>query len=384
MVVVDAAEPLSGTTPAGAGFVARFGADHNRRLGGCTVPLQDYALSFYRAMHEDGADLEFAHNGNVVLALTPEALDRLADGIVGHPDVGAGTRRLDREQVGELMLGTVDPGTVAGGVLMPEGIQLTTALAQRALLDRLDAAGVEMHWNTPVTGVRTTGGAVTGVDTVNGTVEAATVVFAAGAWNTELLALVDRRLPLVPMVAGRFVSEVAGLPPDMPTVQCPELHLWLRELHGAFSWGGGFAYRLVSALRAEGLEFGYERPVSPSLLRAQDAAQETVADVFPALSGLSTRETIQGIPVYTADGGLYIGPVPGVDGLWALAGDSESGITHGPGMGRLIAELIVGADPFTDPEPFRLDRVDPAAYPDEASMVAAMAGDRIATAADRA
>ena len=132
----------------------------------------------------------------------------------------------------------------------------------------------------------------------------------------------------------------------------------------------------------EGLEFGYERPVSSSLIDAQHAAQATIAEVFPALSGLSTSESIQGIPVYTADGGLYIGPVPEIDGLWAIAGDSESGITHGPGMGRLVAELIVGDEPFTDPKPFRLDRVDPAAYPDEASIVAAMAGDRIATAAN--
>ncbi|MBT5758010.1 MAG: hypothetical protein HOI41_23935, partial [Acidimicrobiaceae bacterium] len=69
------------------------------------------------------------------------------------------------------------------------------------------------------------------------------------------------------------------------------------------------------------------------------------------------------------------------DGLWALAGDSESGITHGPGMGKLVAQLIMGETPFADPTPFRLDRIHPATYPDEASMVAAMAEDRIATAA---
>lgn len=383
VIVVDAGEPLSGTTPAGAGFVARFGADHNRRLGACTIPLQDYGLAFYRRMHQSGVDLEFAHNGNVVLARTPAALDTLADGIVDHPQAAPGTRRLDAGEVEELMLGAVDPAEVAGGVYMPEAIQLTTALAQQALLTRVQEAGADIHWNTAATAVRTTDGVVTGVDTTVGTVEASTVVVAAGAWNPALLASVDRRLPLIPMVATRFVSEFAGLSPDMPTTQCPELHLWLRALDGAFSWGGGFAYRLLSALRDEGLEFGYGRPIAPSLLEAQHAEQETIAEVFPALSGLSTVETIQGVPVYTVDGGLYIGAVPGIEGLWALAGDSESGITHGPGMGKLLAQLIVGETPFADPGPFRLDRVDPAAYPDETSMVAAMAEDRIAAAANR-
>lgn len=383
VVIVDAAGPLGGTTPAGAGFVARFGADHNRRLGGCTVPLQDYGLAFYRRLHEEGADLEFAHNGNVVLALTTGELDRLATGILGHPEVRDGTRRLGRDEVAEAMLGAVDPAAVAGGVLMPEAIQLTTALAQRELLDRLDATGVEFRWDTPVTRVKTTDGAVVGVETVDGMIEATTVVMAAGGWNAALLASVDRRLPLVPMVATRFVSEAAGLSPQTPTVQCPELHLWLRELHGAFSWGGSFAYRLVSALSAEGLEFGYERPVSQTLIDAQYAEQETIAEVFPALSGLPNVESIQGTPVYTVDGGLYIGEVPEIDGLWALAGDSESGITHGPGMGKLVSQLILGDEPFANPAPFRLDRVDPAAYPDEAALVAAMAEDRIADAANR-
>ncbi len=185
------------------------------------------------------------------------------------------------------------------------------------------------------------------------------------------------------MVATRFVSEPAGLSPQMPTVQCQELGLWLRELNGAFSWGGGFAYRLLSALKEDGLTFGYGRPVSTELIDAQHAYQDNVAEVFPALSGLATAEVIQGVPVYTVDGGLYVGAVPGIHGLWAATGDSESGITHGPGMGKLVAQLIMHETPFADPTPFQLDRVDPTAYPDEASMVAKMAEGRIAKVANR-
>ena len=356
VIVVDAAEPLSGTTPAGAGFVLRLGADHNRRLGPATIPLQDYGLAFYRGLHESGVDIEFACNGNVVLARTATMLDSFTNGILEHPGVASGTRLLDADGVAEAMLGAVEPAAVAGGVYMPESIQLTTALAQQALLDRLQEAGVQIHWETPVTGVRVVDGSVTGVETTEGTIDASTVVFAAGAWNQTLLESVDRPLPLIPMVATRFVSEPADLSPLLPTVQCPELQLWLRELHGAFSWGGGFAYRLVSELEAEGLEFGYCRPVSGSLIDAQHAFQVKVAEIFPALSELSTAETIQGVPVYTADGGLYVGAVPDIEGLWALAGDSEAGITHAPGMGKLVAQMIVGEPPFADPVPFRLDR----------------------------
>lgn len=383
VIVIDAGEPLSGTTPAGAGFVARFGADHQRRLGVATIPLQEYSLGFYRGLHDSGADLEYAHNGNLVLARTPAKMEALMDGIVRHPEAYPGTRLVDSDGVAEMMFGTVDPSAVSGGVFMPEAIQLTTARAQQEIIDRLEGAGVQFHWQTPATGVRILDGSVAAVDTTAGSIDAATVVLAAGAWTQPLLASIGRRLPLVPMVATRFVSEPADLPQHMPTVQCPELGLWLRELHGAYSWGGGFAYRLVSALREDGLEFGYERPVSPELIDAQYAHQERVAELFPGLSGLAAAEIIQGVAVYTADGGLYVGPVGGIDGLWALAGDNESGITHGPGMGKLVAQLIMDETPFADPAPFRLDRVDPRDYPDEASMVAAMADDRIARVANR-
>lgn len=382
ITIVDAGGPLSGTTPAGAGFVARFGADDNRRLGPATVPLQDYALAYYRDMHNSGVDIEFANNGNLVLARTSSMLDTMTEGILHHPEVAPGTRLLDADGAAEVMLGAVDPAAVVGGVFMPEAIQLTTALAQQHMLEQLEVADVRFQWNAPVSAMRIDGDRITGVDTAEGTIEASSVVVAAGAWTQEVLALVDRRLPLIPMVATRCVSEPIGLSPHTPTVQCLELELWLRELHGAFSWGGGFAYRLLSTLRDEGLTFGYGRPDSSALLDAQRAAQEDVAQVFPALSGLAATETIQGVPVYTADGGLYIGEVPGIEGLWTVAGDNESGITHAPGMGKLAAQLIMNEPPFTDPTPFRLDRVDPALYPDEASMIAAMTEDRIAKVAN--
>lgn len=381
VIVIDAGEPLSGTTPAGAGFVARFGADHHRRLGACTIPLQEYGLAFYRNLHESGLDLEFAGNGNMVLARTTTMLETIADGIVGHPEASQGTRLLDADGVADMMLGAVDPAAVVGGVFMPEAIQLTTARAQQGIITRLEEAGVAFHWGTPATAVRIVDGSVAGVETDKGTIDAPTIVFAAGAWTQTLLESVNRRLPLVSMVATRFVSEPAGLSPHLPTAQCLELGLWLRELEGAFSWGGGFAYRRLSALQEDGLEFGFGRPVSSVMLDAQYAHQEKVAEVFPALSGLATVETIQGVPVYTVDGGLYVGAVPGIEGLWALAGDNESGITHGPGMGKLVAQLIMDEPPFTDPSPFRLDRVDPADFPNEASMVASMAEDRIAEVA---
>lgn len=44
------------------------------------------------------------------------------------------------------------------------------------------------------------------------------------------------------------------------------------------------------------------------------------------------------------------------DGLWFDFGHQHHGLTLGPVTGRLLAEMITGEAPFTDPAPYRMDR----------------------------
>ncbi len=51
-----------------------------------------------------------------------------------------------------------------------------------------------------------------------------------------------------------------------------------------------------------------------------------------------------------------IGPAPRHPGLWFLFGHAHHGLTNAAVSGRLIAELITGAEPFCNPDGFRADR----------------------------
>ncbi|WP_109471884.1 NAD(P)/FAD-dependent oxidoreductase [Ornithinimicrobium cavernae] len=381
VTVVDAGEPLAGTTPAGAGFVAAFAADTNRRLHPDCVPLETYGVDFYTDLDARGHDIDFSARGNLVLALTPEKYSWLQAGLLEHPARLPGTRAVTPEEINGLTSGAVNTDKVAGGVLMPEGIQVTTGKAVLAMLEELRAADADLRFSTAVTGIlRDADGRVTGVTTTQGDISADVVILACGAWVNDLLTPLGQQLPLVPVVATRMVSADVGVPADLPTIQCPELGLWIRELHGAWSWGVGSAYRRASLL--EGVDTSIGRPVAAELIEAQQAAQPQVAEVFPTLAGQAAVTTIQGMPVYSADGNLYAGAVPSAPGLFALSGDNESGVTHGPGMGRLVAEMVLGHEPFVSPTSFRLDRTDPADFVDEDAVVAVMAGDRVADALD--
>ena len=51
-----------------------------------------------------------------------------------------------------------------------------------------------------------------------------------------------------------------------------------------------------------------------------------------------------------------VGPAPRHRGLWLHFGHHHLGFTLGPTTGRLVAEMIAGEEPFTDPAPYRADR----------------------------
>ena len=52
----------------------------------------------------------------------------------------------------------------------------------------------------------------------------------------------------------------------------------------------------------------------------------------------------------------FIGRAPRHDGLWFAFGHAHHGLTMSAVTGRLIAEMIAGEEPFTDPTPYRVDR----------------------------
>lgn len=51
-----------------------------------------------------------------------------------------------------------------------------------------------------------------------------------------------------------------------------------------------------------------------------------------------------------------LGPAPRHKGLWFNFGHAHHGLTLGPVCGRLLAEMMTGEPPFTDPAPYRAER----------------------------
>ena len=66
--------------------------------------------------------------------------------------------------------------------------------------------------------------------------------------------------------------------------------------------------------------------------------------ILPALAGADIDEVRAGLPCYSDNRLFVCTTVVGLAGLYVMAACNEAGITHGPGLGRHMCELIVDGD----------------------------------------
>ncbi|MFI0366583.1 NAD(P)/FAD-dependent oxidoreductase [Actinomadura sp. 1N219] len=370
---------FQGTSGAGGGFLAPWttisplhGAESE------ALPLERYALDFYRGLHESGYDIDYRRNGVLWIAASEAAWDQTQElmWLAADPDsVPVEPRRLP-----ELTGGVVSAAGVHGAQLMPCGAQVTTIKVAKALEDRITKLGGIVDTRRPVTEIRVSGGRVTGVATPSGPVDAPVVVTAAGAWNNELLQPLGLFLPTVPQVTSRITTEPLGLPETLPVMMLQGLKpdepgggtvLWVRWHDGGLLWGGMYMTYprniLVGAPVPDRLD---ELPTDGVLenLRVAEAAA-----FLPALSGKASISVKHGAPCYTPDDKALVGPMPQVDGLYVMGGDNELGVTHAPGLGKALADTIAhGRSDLADLAPWRPDRFGDR-FPDQAATFVAVA-----------
>jgi D-amino-acid dehydrogenase len=178
------------------------------------------------------------------------------------------------------------------------------------------------------------------VQTADGPVEAAQVVVALGP------------------AAGK-VTKPLGYDPPLFGKRGYHMHYKLRGnavLHRPFVDNDhGF---LLTPMRygvrlTTGAEFA--RPDAPATPVQLERAEPVARALFP-LADRVDAEPWMGVRPATPDMLPIIGRLPGQDGVWCAFGHAHQGLTLGPTTGRLLADMMTGAAPFLDPEPYRPDR----------------------------
>ncbi len=92
-------------------------------------------------------------------------------------------------------------------------------------------------------------------------------------------------------------------------------------------------------------------PTPVQVARAEPAARA----LFPLGDALDATPWMGCRPCFP-DMLPVIGKAPRHEGLWFNFGHQHHGLTLGPISGRLLADMVTGAQPFTDPSPYAIER----------------------------
>lgn len=263
----------------------------------------------------------------------------------------------------------------------------------------LIAQGVIRHGGTVLQGcaargLEVAGGAVSGVVTERGTIRTQAVVMAGGAWAGSFLHQQGIGFPQA--TARSSILSLApgakGLPPALHTAAVSitqrgdgghtlavsglaNLDLTPGAIMGARHFLPMFAkrWRVLRPGGAQAWRAGFETRNRWALDRTTPMERVRILDPRPsrALVDLTLRRArallpaLRDVPVQaqwagyidsTPDGVPVIDADIGIPGLVLAAGLSGHGFGIGPGVGHLVADLLLGRAPITDTAQYRLSR----------------------------
>ena len=326
-----------------APFLARYWwhshPERHRAIAQQYAPLIERCILEHRALAGEAGAEELLHErGWIKLYRTQGALDAcLVEAEALRREYGVGAVELDRAALAAKEPHLEDG--LAGGLHYTDPVAVddphALTLAYARLFERLggrllrgDAASLEAS----ASGWR--------VATEAGPVEAGAGVVALGAWADAVTRPLGYRLPLA-VKRGYHMHY-------RPKGNAVLNHTLLDDERGYVLAPMAKGVRLTT-----GAEFAHrdagKTPVQ--LARAEPVAKR----LFP-LGERVDPEPWMGVRPCTPDMMPIIGPAPRHQNLWFAFGHAHHGLTLGPVTGRLIAEMMAGEEPFTDPTPYRADR----------------------------
>jgi len=232
----------------------------------------------------------------------------------------------------------------------PESGYADPVLTSNSFLAAAKARGAVYFQDCEVTGISSTAGKVTGVETSRGKYSAPVIVNAAGAWAGPLGLMVGIKLPL-----DTWTHDVAHLrrPEEIgehPTVIDSALSMYFRPDTGG----------LTLVALEDNNRLG-EAPDSDMAYVARDFVQRAVDRIcqrMPAMEKGSLQSTHVGRDGLTPDQRAILGSA-GPQGYYLATGFSGTGFKTSPAVGLCMAELIVdGASRTMDISSFGLDRFE--------------------------
>ena len=326
----SSAKPLGGVR-------ATFSDPGNIQLG------QRSLEAFERFDREFRTDIGLRQVGYLFLCRTQAEADAVAESADLQNRMGGETRLLDPAQAAALNP-YLDPRALVGASFSPRDGYARPARVVAGYRAAAEALGVDVREHTEVLDIDAGRVARHAVHTNRGTLEADTLVIAAGAWSRRLGAMVGVELPVEPLRRLIGVTPALDPPPgDIPFTLDLSTTLYV---HGC---GDGLLLGISHPDQAPGFGREFDHEWVPAFDRA-------AAMVAPSLVGLPLAGGWAGLYEDTPDHNALIGRPDDIDGVLYATGFSGHGFLQGPAVGELVRDMYLERESFLDPAPFSAAR----------------------------
>ncbi len=186
--------------------------------------------------------------------------------------------------------------------------------------------------------------AVKGVVANGDTFKADKVAIAGGAWSRQFEEQCGVQIPVEPE-RGQIIHL------NVPNVKTANRPIISTFRHGYYIMAWPDNRIVVGATREKGLGFNSHSTVAGIHEVLGDALR-----VAPGLSDASLREVRVGLRPVPVDEAPILGSVPNINNLYLATGLGHSGLSVGPYVGKVAADMILGKELETDIAPFNVQR----------------------------
>ncbi len=297
-----------------------------------------------------GYPVDFWPDGYLFLLSSPASVDTFRANVRLQREHGIDVEWLTADDAVSLCPGLDASGVLGAtycaddGIADPNGVTMGFARAAQA-------QGVQIQRGEEVTAIEVEDGRVTGVRTGGSSISTPNVVNAAGPW-------------------ARAIGRMAGV--SVP-VDPERRHIFIAQAPAGTNWDEGDHPRSVPASRLMVIDFGstfyFHREGSGILFGMGDPDEKPGFDTtvrwdflpqvievavrrLPALADAAVSHAWAGLYEMTPDRNPIIGPAPELQGFYTIAGFSGHGFQHSPAAGRILADMITGADTGMDVSAF--------------------------------
>ena len=270
---------------------------------------------------ETGIDTWYRHRPTLSLAYSDEEAEAAKDGLPWKQEQEGYSVRWVEPAEARSIEPRISP-TAVGGVYAEGGAEVDPYRLVLALAQAAEKLGARVRHGR-VTGLSRDGGRVRGVTLGNDEISCEQVVLAMGPWTGEASQWLDSPVPVRPLKGQILRLSAAG-----PPYEC------------SIGWAGNYATSKRDGLVWAGTteeEVGFDED---NTTEARDRIMAALLKMVPSLAEAKLVQQTACLRPLSRDGLLLLGSVPDWEGVYIATGGLRSGISLGPAMGRITADLI--------------------------------------------